>query len=170
MVDRRRSSQTARCIDPPNRKPAHRDERGGNLPAFGERDSFCAMTSWSVWFSMERSVDIRLSRLYSCSSFLLRVTSEVSSPPYVAFPLSYVAALRPYCRQLSVTGRPASASFRSAQNRHDWGLGELRRAQGKLLAQGELLCQNVLCRCLRLREAYSCPSCSIITVSLLIMA
>ena len=79
-------------------------------------------------------MDIRLSRLYSCS--FLRVTSKASSPPYVAFPLPYVAALRPYCRQLSVTGRPASASFRIATV---WGLGELRRAQGNLLAQSELI-------------------------------
>ena len=70
------------------------------------------MTSFSAAFSRDRSAYIRLSRLFSCSSSFSRFTSDAANPPYLAFHLSYVAELMPYCRQISLTGRPASASWR----------------------------------------------------------
>ena len=53
-------------------------------------------------FSSTLSASSRLTVLFSCSSSLSRVTSEASSPPYVACHLSQLAELMPYFRQNSI--------------------------------------------------------------------
>ena len=69
------------------------------------------MTSFNAAFSSDRLTYIRLRRSFSCSSFFSRLMSDASTPPYVAFHW-YVADLMPYFRQIPLTERPSSASFR----------------------------------------------------------
>ena len=58
----------------------------------------------------------------------------------------------PYVRQISLTGRPASASFRIDDNLR---FGELRLAHGNLLARVAIVPESSPYDCLRFRGAYN---------------
>lgn len=85
---------------------------GHDLPPFSRPYRFWAMTSCSAAFAQESSAYSRFNRLCSYANSLSRFTSEASSPPSVACHLESVAELIPSCRQISLPGRPASASFK----------------------------------------------------------
>ena len=106
----------------------------GDLPSLSRPYSFFAMTSFSATFSKDRSAYIRFRRLFSCSSSLIRFTSEASSPPYLAFHADPVVSP-------DLVDEPTSIGF--FQDRHNLRFSELRLPHENLLVRW-LLCQNIL--------------------------
>ncbi len=73
---------------------------------------FFSTTSLITWCSRFKSAYICFSLWFSASSSLSRFKAEASRPPNLAFHLLNFLWPKPYWRDKSGTGTPASASFR----------------------------------------------------------
>lgn len=86
----------------------HDAQPGGRLYHFRDRTSLMAA------FSSARSAYMRLSRVFSASSSLTRVSSDIVMLAYLRFHQQKMATLMPRLRHTSASGTPDSVSCKAS--------------------------------------------------------